>query len=132
MITIVKTFTFDSAHYLPGYEGPCKNMHGHTYKLEIGITGHVNEKTGMVLDFAELKKLVKEKIVDVMDHTLLNECEELKKLDFPSHNPTAENMVSWLQLQLQPLVYLCCRKSNVTVTLIRLWETPTSYAEWRV
>lgn len=75
MITVVKEFTFDAAHFLPNYDGPCKNMHGHTYKLQVGVVGAerapLNDE-GFVIDFAELKKIVKECVVGVLDHTVLD------------------------------------------------------------
>lgn len=109
---IIKTFLFDAAHNLPGYKGKCKELHGHTYKLEVGVEGKINKKTGMVFDFAELSKIVKEEVVEVYDHKYLN--------DFFS-NPTAEIMVEVIFKSLKKLIPGIC--------LVRLWETPTSYAE---
>ena len=116
---IVKEFTFDSAHYLPGYDGPCRNLHGHTYKLQIGLEGKINPKTGMVMDFNNLKGIIKNEIIDLLDHKCLN---EVLSHNFPYELPTAENMVAWMVNYLSvamPIAY------------IRLYETPTSYVEWR-
>ena len=122
-ITVVKEFEFEAAHYLPDYDGPCKRMHGHSYRLQVGMTGSINPKTGMVIDFSKLKKLVGE-FVDFMDHECLN---TIKSNAFPAMMPTAEYMVLWLSLKLTSFL----RQEEPRLTFIRLYETPTSYAEWR-
>jgi len=114
-ITVYKTFTFDSAHFLPNYIGPCANLHGHTYKLEIGVQGKV-QANGMIMDFTKLKSIVQDTIISKYDHTLLNDSFQI---------PTAEVMVS----QIFILLNLAFKKHNVLVVCVRLWETPTSYAE---
>ena len=120
-ITVVKEFTFDAAHYLPNHPGKCKNTHGHTYRLQVGYKGDINPDTGMVIDFSDIKKLVKEEIVDKLDHQFLN---QLSSTDgFPSHLSTAENMVIWI---VNKLIY-----TPGKLCFVRLYETPTSYAEWR-
>ena len=128
MVTVIKEFTFDSAHWLPDYVGPCNNMHGHTYKLQVGLQGEVKRETGMVVDFGEVKSIIKP-LVDAMDHSVLNDLSDSSKScympGFP-RKPTAENMVLWLAERIRfELV-----AKDVRVTLVRLWETPTSYAEW--
>ena len=128
MITVVKTFLFDAAHMLPNYDGLCKNIHGHTYKLEIGVSGSINLHSGMVVDFAQLKQLVQDSICKYLDHTYLNEVDQV---DFPRHMPTAENMVAWIHAILQAQVEIQTEPRNRHLQFIRLWETPTSYAEWR-
>lgn len=136
MITIVKEFTFDAAHQLPNYNGKCSNLHGHTYKLQVGITGKVID--GMVFDFAELKNFVKDDIIEFLDHKYLNELSQDK---FPHRNPTAENMVMWISKVLMETLEAMKEKSGfrygtkmnpaIKLDFVRLWETPTSYAEWR-
>jgi len=74
MITVTKEFSFDCAHMLTGHEGPCKNLHGHTYKLQVEVTSYsgVQEEgpsKGMIVDFKDLKQIVKELIVDKLDHS---------------------------------------------------------------
>ncbi len=76
MIRLTKIFNFEMAHALFGYDGPCKNIHGHSYQLEVTIGGmpepdSSNPKYGMVMDFSDLKAIVKEQIVDRLDHALL-------------------------------------------------------------
>lgn len=119
-LTVVKQFTFDAAHYLPDYDGPCRRVHGHTYKLEVGYNGHIDEHTGMVMDFGELKKRIEEGFVKKLDHSLLNE---------RFINPTAEVVLEWICLILKGRERV--DQSVPKLEFIRLWETPTSYVEWR-
>ncbi|MFW6326758.1 MAG: 6-carboxytetrahydropterin synthase QueD [Bacteroidota bacterium] len=119
----MKEFTFDSAHRLPDYKGPCHNVHGHTYKLQVGLRGEVDYTTGMVIDFAIIKKIIKSEVVDKLDHVMLN---DVTDVDFPHYMPTAELMVLWIRDRL-----MVALSAHVKVTEVRLWETPTSYAEWR-
>lgn len=112
-ITISKSFTFGSAHFLPDYDGKCSNIHGHEWKLIISIKKRVDKKTGMVLDFAILKKEVEKRIINIMDHSLLNN--EIE-------NPTAENILIWTW---EKLMFESLLKG---IESISLWETPTSGA----
>ena len=118
-IMVVKEFTFDAAHRLPEHPGPCKNLHGHTYRLQVGVRGPVDPKTGMVIDFGTLKRIVVD-LLSELDHSYLNEV-------LPNIVPTAENIVCWIQDTLTRAVL----SLSVSLVLIRLWETPTSYAEWK-
>lgn len=111
-VQVTKEFTFDAAHRLVDYNGPCANLHGHTYKLQVTVEDEVEAKTGMIIDFSDLKSIVKDCIVDKLDHTCLN--------DVLDYNPTAENMVMDIMQQL--------RDSRVNAVKVRLWETPTSFA----
>jgi 6-pyruvoyltetrahydropterin/6-carboxytetrahydropterin synthase len=124
MISICKVFTFEAAHFLPFHEGKCKNPHGHSYKLEIEVSGtpkkgEVPDK-GMIIDFGKLKEIVNDLIIDHLDHSNLND-------NFG--NPTAENMV----LKFSKILKEGLTGSNCHVTLqrVRLWETTSCYAEWR-
>ncbi len=111
--TITKVFTFDSAHSLPNYPGQCKNIHGHTYKLEVTVKGKINHETGMVMDFDELKHSVKKHVVSKLDHCYLN--------DVLPCIPTAENIAIWICQSV---------KDNLpSLYKVKLWETPTSYVE---
>ncbi len=120
-IEVVKEFTFDSAHCLPAHPGKCKNVHGHTYKLQVGFKGPINPETGMVIDFGNVKEIVKDLIIDKLDHAMLN---EVNWSGFPKETPTAENMVEWIVGVLSGAI-------EVPVNSVRLYETPTSYAEWK-
>ncbi len=112
---IGKTFVFDSAHYLPNHPGKCKNLHGHTYRLELELEGKVDKRTGMLIDFGDLKERVAP-VIDRLDHRFLN--------DFLP-TPTAENIALYLQKEVERVL----RDYPVIVSRVRVWETPTSYAE---
>lgn len=122
MISICRRFEFHAAHHLPAHEGKCKNVHGHSYLLEIEITGRINEggmNPGMIMDFGMVKDIVEKKILSRVDHQDLNTIWE---------NPTAEVMVGdfveWLKGEFWFMPKALRR--------IRLNETSNSYAEWRV
>jgi len=113
MLRVCKTFRFDAAHYLPNYEGKCKRMHGHTWTLEVEVSGDVKED-GMVVDFAKLKDVVNHRAISFLDHTLLNDL-------VPT--PTCENILSWIWENLEDWV------EPAKLTRLRLYETPDSFAE---
>ena len=118
MITVTKIFKFDAAHLLPEYEGKCKNLHGHTWRLDVEVDGMRNGPKvydTMVLDFGDLKRIVNEAVIDKLDHHYLNEI-------IPGP-PTAENMVRWIAHLLI--------EARLEVVSVRLWETDTSFATWR-
>ena len=113
-MVIYKRFVFDSAHFLPNVpEGhKCKNIHGHTYKLMVYLEGDLDEELQWVMDFKDLKDVVKP-IVDRLDHQLMNEIEGLE-------NPTAERIAVWIWDRIKPKLPLLSK--------IELKETPTSGA----
>ena len=141
LVRVSKRFTFDMAHALYGYDGPCKNIHGHTYHLSVTLLGQpiqnsADVKLGMVIDFGDLKKIVQEQILSTYDHALVINKEapyskndllfkEFEKVILVDYQPTCENLllhyVRLIQAAL-PAVY--------TLVSVRLEETPTSYAEW--
>lgn len=112
-ISLVKRFSFDAAHKLPNHNGKCKNLHGHTYFLEVTITGEVNDETGMLLDFGVVKDVVKKLVIEKFDHQYINEIIE---------NPTAENMVKWMW----DVLFGGFNKYNIELSKLGLWETPDS------
>ena len=130
------------AHALYGYDGPCKNIHGHSYALEVTIAGEpLNDpehpKHGMVMDFSDLKAIVKEQIVDRLDHALLlngnSPHRDIPQLDtnfekvvFVDYQPTCENMLSDFVGRIQGLL-----PNRVKLVTLKLKETPNSYAEWQ-
>jgi len=81
-------FYINSAHYLPNYVGKCKQLHGHTWTLEVSIQGSVNPDTGFVMDFHQISYIVQTKVIDILDHKLINDIIE---------NPTAENILQWIK-----------------------------------
>lgn len=107
--TIGRTFSFEAAHQLHKHHGKCKRLHGHTYSFTVFIEGRINEN-GMVIDFGELKQIVTQHVLDVLDHTLLND----SKL-FDGHEPTAEVIAMIIHTLLSP--YLPVKR-------IELHETP--------
>ncbi|WP_339276491.1 6-carboxytetrahydropterin synthase QueD [Paenibacillus sp. FSL W8-0426] len=125
-VLVSKEFTFDAAHHLHCYEGKCKNLHGHTYKVVFGISGYPGE-TGLTVDFGHIKDIWKTRMEGYLDHQYLNET-------LPLMNTTAENMVVWLfeqmELALQSEPYVSLAEGGRT-EFVRLYETPTSYAEAR-
>lgn len=141
-IRITKQFNFETGHALYGYDGKCRNVHGHSYKLSVTVIGspitdtsHV--KLGMVIDFGDLKKIVKEEIVDKFDHaTVFNKntphVELAKELTDRGHNviladyqPTSENMVIDFSVKIRARL-----PENIKLFSLRLQETDTSFAEW--
>lgn len=141
-IRITKQFSFETGHALYGYDGKCKNVHGHSYKLSVTVIGKPiqdidNVKYGMVIDFGDLKKIVKREIVDVFDHaTVFNKntphVELAKELEDRDHNvllvdyqPTSEMMVIDFASKIKK--YL---PDNIQLHSLKLQETDTSFAEW--
>ncbi len=140
-IRVTKQFNFESAHALWNYDGKCKNLHGHTYKLFITVIGKViddpkHKKNGMVMDFGDIKRIVNRQIVAVFDHAVilykdapyakLLETEEMfDRFISTDYQPTCENMVYDFAQRIMPHL-----PENVKLFSIRLYETETSYAEW--
>jgi 6-pyruvoyltetrahydropterin/6-carboxytetrahydropterin synthase len=141
-IRITKQFSFETGHALYGYDGKCKNVHGHSYKLSVTVSGkpisdtnHV--KFGMVIDFGDLKKIVKEEIVDLFDHAtvfnkntphvelaneLINRGHHVLLVDY---QPTSEMMVIDFAKKIKDRL-----PSTIHLHSIKLQETDTSFAEW--
>jgi 6-pyruvoyltetrahydropterin/6-carboxytetrahydropterin synthase len=141
-IRITKQFNFETGHALYGYDGKCKNVHGHSYKLSVTVIGkpitdNSNVKFGMVIDFTDLKKIVKEEIVDQFDHaTVFNKntphIELAKELQSRDHHvilvdyqPTSENMVVDFANRIKNRL-----PQGIELHSLKLQETETSFAEW--
>ncbi len=141
-IRITKQFSFETGHALYGYDGKCKNVHGHSYKFSVTVIGtpildRNNVKFGMVIDFTDLKKIVKEEIVDQFDHaTVFNETtphiELAKELKSRGHHvilvdyqPTSENMVVDFSKRI-----ISRLPENIGLFSLKLQETESSFAEW--
>ncbi|RDU35661.1 6-carboxytetrahydropterin synthase QueD [Neobacillus piezotolerans] len=125
-VLVSKEFAFDSAHHLHEYEGKCKNLHGHTYKVVFGISGFVDAR-GLMIDFGDIKEIWKNKIEIFLDHKYLNET-------LPPMNTTAENIVVWIYEKMAEALQQGDRATQydgARVEFVRLYETPTSYAEAR-
>lgn len=142
MIRITKIFTFETAHVLYNYDGKCKNMHGHSYKLFVTVKGNPvddleNPKNGMVVDFGDIKKVVKEEIVDLWDHAVLvngnsphlDLGKDLEarghKVIFCAFQPTCENMLYEIAAKIKSKL-----PNHVQLAYLKLHETENSYGEW--
>ncbi|MFH1126677.1 MAG: 6-carboxytetrahydropterin synthase QueD [archaeon] len=110
---LCREFYFDAAHRLPDYDGKCANLHGHTYKLEVVVSGNVKKKSGMVVDFCDIKKAVNEAVIERLDHANLNDI---------FSNPTAENMAVWIFDEI--------RKKLPELFSVKLWEGQHSWVEY--
>ena len=141
-VRITKQFTFETAHALYGYDGKCKHVHGHSYTLDVCVIGtpideqhHV--KYGMLIDFGDLKKIVKKEVVDPMDHAIiLNKNTPHKELGdtlqqsghdviLVNYQPTTEMMIADFADRLQKSL-----PENVKLHSLKLRETATGFAEW--
>jgi 6-pyruvoyltetrahydropterin/6-carboxytetrahydropterin synthase len=104
-MTIARRYRFEAAHQLPWHMGKCRRLHGHSYMLEVHVTGSLDER-GVVMDFAEADAVVNEHVLCVLDHAHLNEV-----LD----NPTAELVAAWIGGRLDA--------AGLAWSSLRLWET---------
>lgn len=133
--SVTKEVTWDMAHRLARYNGPCANLHGHTYKLQVTVRGKLVD--GMVVDFNQLKRSM-EAIKAKFDHKCVLEGTSAEDIELvhtlrkigceyyiPGYRPTAENMVAHIANML-------IEDYHLDVECVRLWETPTSFAEVRV
>lgn len=146
---VTKEFSVDAMHQLPNHDGLCKNYHGHTYKIQITLTGLVNEREGhksegMVYDFGNLKKIFKKEVESKMDHAFIAKGDEVIVISGVEHNmaqalkeqgkrvtvlgfrSTAENLSKWIFESIQDKL-----PKNVYVKNVRVYETPTSWADYK-
>jgi len=141
-IRVTKQFSFEAGHALHGYDGKCRNVHGHSYKLFVTVVGvpiedKSNPKCGMVIDFTDLKRIVKGEIVDVFDHaTVFNKntphielANELQKrghaVILVDYQPTSEMILIDFAAKINAKL-----PSEIKLHSLRLNETESSYAEW--
>jgi 6-pyruvoyltetrahydropterin/6-carboxytetrahydropterin synthase len=139
VLRITKEFRFEGAHALPGYDGKCRNIHGHSYLMYVTVKGENlngtnSPKEGMVVDFKQLKAIVNENIVDVLDHALIMHAasplsQELAQaypnvimVDF---QPSTENLICWFAQVLSGKL-----PQGIELFSIKLYETAGSFAEW--
>jgi 6-pyruvoyltetrahydropterin/6-carboxytetrahydropterin synthase len=141
IIRVTKEFSFEMAHALWNYDGPCRNVHGHSYRLFVTLYGKPleekdNPKNGMVIDFSDLKKIVKHEIVDLFDHSVVvsrtfdKEKTEMFQRLFGNtvivdYQPTCENLVSDFAARIS--LHL---PDRIKLHSLKLFETATSFAEW--
>lgn len=108
---VTRTFSFEAAHKLEWHRGACRNLHGHSYRLEVSVEGEL-DANGIVVDFGDLAQVVRREVVERFDHTYLNDA---------MANPTAELLAHWIwQLLLD---------AGANVSRLRLWETADSSVE---
>ncbi|MFN5415857.1 MAG: 6-pyruvoyl trahydropterin synthase family protein [Flavobacteriia bacterium] len=140
-IRVSKKFSFELAHALHNYDGDCKNIHGHSYKLIITLIGPIlneneNPKNGMVVDFKFIKNIVQDQIIKKYDHALILShkssvelIDMMKKINektiISDFQPSCENILIAIKNQL--LEFL---PRNLSLFSVRLYETSDSYAEW--
>ncbi len=115
---VTRQFLFAAAHHLTDYKGACERPHGHTYKLSITVEGPV-KSDGLVLDFVDLKKIVNERVIDLVDHTDLND---------RFKNPSAELIAIWIWEQLKDIG--AATGTEVTLCTVKLWEGENTYVTY--
>ncbi|HNY02970.1 MAG TPA: 6-carboxytetrahydropterin synthase [Bacteroidales bacterium] len=141
LIRVTKEFRFEAAHALSGYDGPCRNIHGHSYLLSVTVTGApisdpASPKVGMVIDFGDLKAIIRQVIIDPLDHALLlNESmrseaintgtDPFRNVVFVPFQPTSENLLADFASRIRQLL-----PPGILLYSLRLRETANSYAEW--
>ena len=142
VIRLTKEFTFEAAHALDGYDGLCREVHGHSYRLFVTVKGVPepdprSPKYGMVMDFGDLKRLVHGAVVSRLDHAFLlrrtPENEELldalrrrfERVELVDYQPTCENMLADFARRLRSGL-----PGGVSLHALKLHETAASYAEW--
>lgn len=140
-IRVTREFTFEMAHVLWNYDGPCRNVHGHSYRLFVTISGvpaddNKNPKNGMVIDFTDLKNIVLKEIVNVFDHAVAvsrdfdREKTEMLSKTFGNtvivdYQPTCENLVADFAGRIKKHL-----PAGTTLHSLKLYETAKSFAEW--
>lgn len=110
---ITKEFNFEAAHKLIEYDGLCKKLHGHSYLLQVSISGKVRTN-GMVMDFVKLKNIVVDNVITQLDHAYLNDI---------VRQPTAENLAIWIWERL--------KTAQLPVYEVKLWETQNNFVTYR-
>ncbi len=147
IVEVTKEINFEAAHYLhnpqwdriknlrvfkkcSGYRGDnvkaANFPHGHSYRLRVSVRGPVSRETGFVMDFKDLKDILKKTVFDRFDHRFLNQEVEPFKSN-PRLQTTVENVAIVMWKLLEPPL----KKAKVTLTEVTLWETPTSFAAFR-
>jgi 6-pyruvoyltetrahydropterin/6-carboxytetrahydropterin synthase len=141
VIRVTKEFSFEMAHALQNYDGPCRNVHGHSYRLFVTLTGSpLNEKghpkNGMVIDFMDIRNIVGKEVLEVFDHSVtISGDYEKKKLEtlkeafenirIVAYQPTCENLAADFAARIKKKL-----PDSVSLHSLKLYETATSYAEW--
>lgn len=111
---VARDFDFESSHQLPNHPGKCRQLHGHGYRLRVACEAPVDPSTGIAIDFGDLKRIVRERVIDALDHTHLNDLLAL---------PSAENICAWIWPRLQA--------AGLPVIELTLWESPGCLVVYR-
>ena len=114
--------SFAAGHYLRNYKGKCENPHGHNYKVRVTLQGAVLDKAGLLLDFKDLKEVMKQ-VIDRLDHQMLNDITPFTEL-----NPSAENIARYFSQELEPQI----QQDGTRLQSVTVWETDDSFATYRL
>ena len=141
IIRLTKTFTFEMAHALFNYDGKCKNIHGHSYTLEVTVIGQPLEdgghaSDGLVIDFGDLKKIVNTEVVDLFDHSLVMKKdytenllrlldENFERMLYVDYQPTCENLIEDFARKISRSL-----PKEISLHHLVLHETATAFCEW--
>jgi 6-pyruvoyltetrahydropterin/6-carboxytetrahydropterin synthase len=141
IVRLTKSFTFEMAHALLNYDGKCKNIHGHSYRLEVTVIGNPKEESkhpqdGLLIDFGDLKRLVNEYVIDKFDHSLVMQKDydsalvtalsnNFDRLLYVEYQPTCENLIADFADKINSAM-----PNGVNLHHLVLHETATAYCEW--
>lgn len=139
MIKLTKIFHFETAHVIHGYNGACKNIHGHSYELHVTVKADKDFEDfipapGFIIDFKEIKRVVKDEVIQQFDHKLILSEDFIQAHLFTTTQsnliiwkmePTAENILLYIKSKLQYAL-----PQYIQVANLKLFETKDSYAEW--
>jgi 6-pyruvoyltetrahydropterin/6-carboxytetrahydropterin synthase len=134
MICITKKIEFEAAHRLSNYSGACSQIHGHTYKLEVTLCGPIDPETDMIMDFKNLKLILRNTVLSHFDHSLILKDNPENRMIFADYSgkvtwmetePTAERMIEWIVREVSRIL-----PQGLALTKLKLYETSGSYASW--
>lgn len=121
MLVLTVKSHFDAAHRLSNYQGKCSRIHGHTWQIEVNVYGEELDQVGMLIDFGDLKKLVR-KVLGQFDHSYINE----DVAAFRALNPTAENLAYYIFSSIEEEL----GSKNAKVLSVKVWESPEACATY--
>jgi 6-pyruvoyltetrahydropterin/6-carboxytetrahydropterin synthase len=115
--------SFAAGHYLRNYKGKCENPHGHNYKVRVTLRGTKLDKAGLLLDFKDLKEVMK-RVIDRLDHQMLNDVEPFTEI-----NPSAENLAKYFYDEASSRL-MSVTSGRVAIRDVTIWETDTTTARY--